>query len=827
MRECPACKLCFPDNINNCPIDGDVTFHSITGEPILEGKYQLEKRLGQGGMGVVYKARHNFLKTAHAIKVILPDLVGNDPNLVTRFRQEAIAAAAIRHRNIVSVSDFGVVAGKMPFLVMEYVQGETLHDLLVREKRLSPQLALEILSSICSGLAAAHRQDIVHRDLKPLNVIIQSGAPLDEAVKILDFGLAKIKSGELLGSFIQAQTTGLMGSPFYMAPEQWSDDEPDVRADVYSLGVMLYQMLAGDVPFKGSSIPAIMKKHLTDAPPSFTQIGLDVTPEIEAVVVHALEKDLTKRTQSVELLVNELRQAVGASYSEQNISSANLMADTLGAKNSKSATNLSVPQKTVDVAPSFTTLQVLTNPPQSKVFLDGKPLGTSEANGWLVAEKISRGAHRLKVMSDGFAESESEIHCEDEVFQTIVQLRSLLATNVAGTTKQGFVSAKNNQPTNAPDTMVNLAPTDVNSKIALNADSAAPVEAQNVGIRSYPEPQFEKTNLGAKQNTLRSGASTTTFDHPPVVKPVKSSFLLPIAIGVGALFLVFAVGIGIVIIKFYPINPPDDTNLVKPSPAPSTQPGVSPTPIQGVTPFKPEMVKIEGGTFQMGRNDGQKEARPAHLVTVKGFIMDKTEVTNSEYAQFISETNHRVPEDWKGNQPPTGILNMPVVNVSLDDAKEFAKWRSKRDKIECRLPTEEEWEYAARNGKDNTTYPWGNKFSLAENRAVVETSGLARVGSMPNGANKWGVQDLIGNVWEWTDSPLRPYTGSEGAVVGTVTEYIIRGGGNGLKIKGDKLLYVPRKSEEGQNFDSAFRQWVKPEMTFYGLGFRLVSDIKN
>ncbi len=288
MRECSACKLCFPDDIINCPIDGDATFHSISGEPILEGKYQLERRLGQGGMGVVYKARHNFLKTAHAIKVILPDLVGNDPNLVTRFRQEAIAAAAIRHRNIVSVSDFGVVAGKMPFLVMEYVEGETLHDMLVREKRLQPAMALEILSSICSGLAAAHRQDIVHRDLKPLNVIIQRGSPLDEGVKILDFGLAKIKSGELLGSFVQAQTTGLMGSPFYMAPEQWSDDEPDVRADVYSLGIMLYQMLAGDVPFKGVSIPAIMKKHLTDPPPPFSQVGLDVSPEIEAVVHHAL-----------------------------------------------------------------------------------------------------------------------------------------------------------------------------------------------------------------------------------------------------------------------------------------------------------------------------------------------------------------------------------------------------------------------------------------------------------------------------------------------------------------------------------------------------------
>src|SRR6185437_13506219 len=123
---------------------------------------------------------------------------------------------------------------------------------------------------------------------------------------------AKIKSGELLGSFIQAKTSGLMGSPFYMAPEQWSDDEPDARADVYSLGIILYQMLSGDVPFKGASIPSIMKKHLTLPPPSFKSNGVDVSPQLEAAVRHALEKDISARTPSVEAFITELRQAVAA-----------------------------------------------------------------------------------------------------------------------------------------------------------------------------------------------------------------------------------------------------------------------------------------------------------------------------------------------------------------------------------------------------------------------------------------------------------------------------------------------------------------------------------
>src|SRR5215467_5875208 len=180
MKECPTCRTCFPDDVAFCPDDGAATTSSISGEPILDGRYQLEKRLGQGGMGVVFKARHIFLKTAHAIKIILPDLVGNDPNLVTRFRQEALAAAAIRHQNIIAVTDFGVVRGTMPFLVMEFVKGRSLQDILATEGAMSPQRAWEFISAIAAGVGAAHRQNIVHRDLKPLNIMVQDDVPVAE-----------------------------------------------------------------------------------------------------------------------------------------------------------------------------------------------------------------------------------------------------------------------------------------------------------------------------------------------------------------------------------------------------------------------------------------------------------------------------------------------------------------------------------------------------------------------------------------------------------------------------------------------------------------------
>src|SRR5204862_8165092 len=193
MRECGTCKRCFPDEVNHCPQDGDATTPSMLGELILDARYQLERRLGQGEMGVVFQARHIFLKTSHAVKVMLPDLVGNGPMLTTRFRQEALAAAAIRHQNIIAVTDFGVVRSTMPFLVMEFVKGRSLQDILAAEGAMSPQRAWEFISAIASGVGAAHRQNIVHRDLTPLNIMVQDDVPMAEGLKILHFGLAKIK----------------------------------------------------------------------------------------------------------------------------------------------------------------------------------------------------------------------------------------------------------------------------------------------------------------------------------------------------------------------------------------------------------------------------------------------------------------------------------------------------------------------------------------------------------------------------------------------------------------------------------------------------------
>src|SRR5687767_12485503 len=464
MRECQLCKNCFADEVVTCPNDGMPTAHTIAGEPVLEGKYQIERRLGQGGMGVVYRARHAYLKTQLAIKIILPDLVGNDPQLVTRFRQEALAAAAIRHQNVVSVTDYGVIQGSVPFLVMEYVEGESLHDLLTREKVLHPERAFELISAICAGVGAAHHQGIVHRDLKPLNVMICNDKPnLSQAVKILDFGLAKIKSGELLGSFIQAQTTGLMGSPYYMAPEQWADDDPDSRSDIYSLGVMLYQMLAGDVPFKGSSIPAIMKKHVTDPAPRFSELGVTIAPEIEEAVLHTLQKEKEKRTPSVEVLINELRDAI--------------YPPGIGIHTTSQGRG-SLP---------VSTLTVHTRPPQSSVFVDNVAVGNSRDDGWLMLEGIQSGNHHLRVSHDGFQDWFGDVVCDGKPAQVVAELRA------RGDTSQRIPPLAGDTPHSLAETQLSYP--DMQRTAVQNWDTGR----QDVGAVSRPPKRrfFSPLVLGA------------------------------------------------------------------------------------------------------------------------------------------------------------------------------------------------------------------------------------------------------------------------------------------------------------------------------------------
>jgi serine/threonine-protein kinase len=790
MKECPACRRCFSDEVNHCPQDGDATTPSLLGEPILDARYQLERRLGQGGMGVVFQARHIFLKTSHAIKVILPDLVGNDPMLVTRFRQEALAAAAIRHPNIIAVTDFGVVRGTMPFLVMEFVNGQSLQEILADEKVMAPERALEFACAIGAGVGAAHKQNIVHRDLKPLNIMTQTGQPIAEGLKILDFGLAKIKSGELLGSFVQAKTSGMMGSPFYMAPEQWSDDEPDARADIYSLGIILYQMLAGDVPFKGSSIPSIMKKHLTLPPPSFKSAGVDVPPRLEAVVRHALEKEISARTASVEVFIAELREAVAA-----------------GSSTAKSGRQTGpVADETMYAPASTTAPQAGTTADSHFHLLDGTISSSALSDEEQTKLAVAREAHERE-------QKQKERVAHEELARESEQRRKAEEERERKRKEQEEQALKEQQDRDARERQqreqmerVERQAKELEERLTRLATSMPPPPA---GSTTVVDPEATQVHHGVRAETVGdnslpgANAAATLYDAaPPLVvsippKPKSNSMLM---IGAVVLVVVLVGGsLGAYLLlrtKTPPVGPGG-------SPTPAASPGLGET-------AKANLVEIPGGTFQMGRNDGPLQETPAHPISVQPFFMDKTEVTNAEYAEFVRDAHHAPPDDWNGTKPAYGTELWPVLNVSLDDVNAFAGWRSKRDNVTYRLPTEQEWEYAARNGDRSDLYPWGKDWK--DNQAVLKEATPAKVGSHPEGNNRWGVADLIGNVWEWTSSKVSAYPGNPTPIPTATKDWlVIRGAG-----------YDRNPSDRDNPVSSCIRTFVSPGSKIPQLGFRLV-----
>ncbi|HEV8187953.1 MAG TPA: protein kinase, partial [Pyrinomonadaceae bacterium] len=564
------------------------------GEPTLDARYLLERRLGQGGMGVVFQARHIFLKTSHAIKVILPDLVGNDPMLTTRFRQEALAAAAIRHPNIIAVTDFGVVRGTMPFLVMEFVRGRSLQDILAKEGAMPPQRAWEYISAIASGVGAAHRQNIVHRDLKPLNIMVQDDVPVAEGVKILDFGLAKIKSGELLGSFVQAQTSGLMGSPFYMAPEQWSDEEPDARADIYSLGVILYQMLSGEVPFKGSSIPSIMKKHLTLPPPSFQSMGVSVPPAIEAVVRHALEKEVEARIDSVPSFLRDLHAALN---SAPVVAASQLKTVVMD----PNQTIASVPPPPVNQGPDLSATS--SQPPIAPDTQFGSSFDS-------MAGTVS-GAQLDKVLEEEAQRKQRE---EQERVSKEQQERERREKEQQEKFERMAAQAK-----------------DLEDRLDRLSGSMPPsMDPETTRVQGSPTSPNWAANSA---QVAPSGPAKMIVDFSPP-KRKATPFVI-----IGAVLFVLVLG-GVGVSAYLMLRQPPG-----PDPTPSPTPVIPPT-------TKANLAAIDGGTFLMGRKTGPPQETPAHAVTVSPFQMDKTEVSNTEYADFVRETNHSAPSHWIGNKPP-------------------------------------------------------------------------------------------------------------------------------------------------------------------------------
>jgi hypothetical protein len=274
----------------------------------LADKYMIEEHLGSGGMCDVYRARHVGMDKPVAVKVLKPALAA-DPKIAERFEQEARAASRIHHPHAINVTDYGIDKDKTPFIVMELVNGDTLGQTLRATGAFSVERAANVLRQVCGALEAAHAVGVIHRDIKPDNIILAEYDGSDW-VEVVDFGVAKILE-DVKG---QAALTGaniIVGTPRYMSPEQCEEKPVDARSDIYSLGVVLYEMLSGEAPFEGDSSTRLLMAHAAQPPAPLREKRPDLSAEIESVVMKALEKDPERRPQSAGEFAREFEQAAG------------------------------------------------------------------------------------------------------------------------------------------------------------------------------------------------------------------------------------------------------------------------------------------------------------------------------------------------------------------------------------------------------------------------------------------------------------------------------------------------------------------------------------
>jgi len=266
----------------------------------IDGKYLIESMLGEGGMAVVYLSNHTVMERRVVIKVMQGWLLSNKKS-IERFQRECKVTAKLNHPNIVTVYDVGDINGKAPYLVMEYIQGESLADKIHRQGALSFEATADIIIQLCSGLQEAHAAGIIHRDLKPDNVLLQNKSDRPDWVKIVDFGISHLVHGQAQRL---TKTGRMVGTPEYIAPEQLKDKPMDMRTDLYALGIMMYEMLTGQVPFGGESAEAILMKHLLEMPqpmsvhkPEFE----DGTP-FDEIILKLLQKEPDHRYQTAQEL---------------------------------------------------------------------------------------------------------------------------------------------------------------------------------------------------------------------------------------------------------------------------------------------------------------------------------------------------------------------------------------------------------------------------------------------------------------------------------------------------------------------------------------------
>ncbi len=745
--------------------------HNLAGQTL--GDYELRELLGMGGMGAVYRAYQADLQRYVAVKV-LAEALTDDPHYLERFTREARTAAGLEHPHIVPIYDYGT-QGRLSYVVMRLLTGGGLDQRLRARREIGESAPLPslgeiaaLLGQLAGALDYAHSRGVIHRDIKPSNIMFdQHGNAF-----LVDFGIAKLaqESNALTGEGT------VLGTPSYMAPEQWRAEPPTPATDQYALGVMTYALVTGQVPFDAPTPFALMHQHCEATPTAPHTVRADVPEDVTEVVTRAMAKRAEDRFPTVTAFAQAFDHAAhGATGTRTGF--------------------FATPPRSLTTSTSAPPTYLTPPPPVPAPPLYRRPLP------WVIGIALIAAVVLGMLFASGG---------EKKKDQGIGMIPTSVTPDPIVTPTDSATLNATPEPSPTPLPTHDLPAT----AEALLAERLTQTAAQ---WTFTPTPNLEASVAAAITRTAQSWTLTPTITASPTATPTLTE--TPTAT---------------VTLSLTPTATVTTSPTWTASPIPTFTPTITASPRPDFfaagtsnrvwTPEQREvnglvLVYVPSGCFLMGSVSGETDEQPVHHVCLHAFWIGQTEVSNAQYAACVNAGACTAPSEKKYTDKKHADL--PASDVTWEQAAAFAQW------FGGSLPTEAQWEYASR-GPEGWTYPWGPNFdgsrlnfcdarcksSWHDSSVNDGHDKLAAVGIYPGGASWVGALDLAGNAWEWTAD----WYGE--TYYGTLTDGAWDPGGPGSGSQ--RVLKGGAWFNAADTTRPAFRGWLDPDFLHPSLGFRVI-----
>jgi len=764
MKICPQCGNDYDDSTVVCAIDrSQLILINPNDDPMLgkliDGRYRLTRKIGEGGMGAIYRAVHIENLRICAIKLMTGLSPGKD-DAIARFKREARNSVRIDSAHAVTVYDSGQTDDGLLYLAMEFIDGRPLSRVISEQRVLPLDRVVHITNQIAEALAAAHALPMIHRDLKPDNIMITRKGANSDFVKVLDFGIAKALADP--GGDNLTKTGFVLGTPVYMSPEQLLGEELDPRSDIYSLAIIVYEMLSGRLPFEGDNPQAVMMKRVMSEPVRLRTVAPSVSEAVEAAVMSGLERNRNSRTPTVEAFAAELSRVT---YSGTQVMGG-IVTGQLGpqGEGGRVTTQWSGggAQTKIETGPAFTG--------QSEV---GRPTVPSEApNKWAPTEVTPAPTH---------AKRPETAPAQPEIPPTVP-----------------FAA-----PITVRDLPPNLPPTALADPIVTQPQKSSAKWLVLAGV-------LVLLVIGAVAFILLKPGPVSTSGFSLVVKGAPAGSQVYIndvkrdAVSADGALKVAGIDPGSVKVRVSHDGFADFMTTL--SGAQGETQNCEAQLLKLSIDFGGEMVAVPAGEFDMGDNNHEADERPQHKVNVPSFYIDKYEVTNAQYKKFCDETKRAYPANPAFDSTYfQSKQDYPVIGVTFEDALAYASWANKQ------LPTEEQWEKAASwdaVAQRKKQYTWGDQYT--SDRANIATGKILPSAEANGDVSPYGVLNMAGNVLEWVNAPYKAYAGNTGGGPYSPEDRVIRGGTFVAASKADEARgsyrnHAPRVFPQGKSLPVGIR----------------------